>query len=327
MIRHDVVEKLFDVIDEMSMILVSNLSWNYLDAICGACQNLVENDILQDVNTDSEVQLFNLCKQVGELEFSREEVRKALQLALLKGLKSKNASLDMMTPDSIAIVIGYLSGKLISDMSDISIGDFSVGTGNLLTAFLNNIEVTSQNLYGVDDNYEMLKLAKMMADMQEYEVQFYHQSSASPMAVPQFELLIGDLPVGEIDPIGLDLEIANVGCKYLPYLLVENHLRYLAPGGYGIYVIPNDFFSQKFAADFHSVIVKSAHIQMLLQLPESMFKDAGQTKSLFVIQKQGLDVRPVDEVLAVAMPDFSEIEKFREMLTNIDNWIKLNKAN
>ena len=38
----------------------------------------------------------------------------------------------------------------------------------------------------------------------------------------------------------MDLVLAKQGINYLPYLLIENHLNYLKPGGYGFYIIPND---------------------------------------------------------------------------------------
>jgi len=166
----------------------------------------------------------------------------------------------------------------------------------------------------------------MMADMQDYEIQFFHQSSARAMAVPLVDVMIGDLPTeGHVEAADVNSRLAAAGCHYLPYLLVENHLNYLAAGGYAIYVIGNDFFSQKYAAKFHEVLTNSAEIGILLQLPENLFKDASKQKSLFVVRKHKEGLPKVQEVLVGNFPVFGNIEEFRTMLTKVEKWITMNK--
>jgi site-specific DNA-methyltransferase (adenine-specific) len=172
----------------------------------------------------------------------------------------------------------------------------------------------------------MLQLAKMMADMQDYDVQFFHQSSARAMAVPPVDIIIGNLPVdGKVEAADKDSELAQAGCNFLPYLLVENHLNYLASGGYAIYVIGNDFFSQEYAAKFHEILTATAEIGMLLQLPTNLFKDSSQQKSIFVVRKHGEGLSKVQEVLVGNFPDFGNIDEFRAMLTKVEKWVKMNK--
>jgi len=323
--RHDVIENLYDIIDEMAMLLVEHANLRYLEALCAASANIMAADVLQEVDTDIEIKLFQLGKQLNQTEFEVEEVRKALQLALLKGMKADHVPLDQITPDSIGLIIGHLVAKLSPTLEGIKLADFASGTGNLLTAILNTFDGAPAKIYGVDIDYGMLELSKMMADMQDYDVQFFHQSSARAMAIPQVEIIIGDLPVdGYVEAADLNSKLAAAGCNYLPYLLVENHLNYLIDGGYGIYVIGNDFFSQPFAAKFHEVLTNIAEIGMLLQLPTSLFKDASKQKSIFVIRKHKQGQKKVPEVLVGNFPEFSNIEEFRTMLTKLEKWITMN---
>jgi len=324
--KHETIENLYDIIDEMTMLLVEHANMRYLDALCATGENIVTADVKQEVEMEIEIKLFALAKKLNETEFEVEEVRKALQLALLKGLKADNVPLDNMTPDSIALIIGHLVTKLTPNVKNLKIADLTCGTGNLLTALLNALEVAPLAVYGVDDNYQMLQLSKMMADMQDYDVQFFHQSSARAMALPKVDVIIGDLPnTGLVEAADVNSKLAQAGCNYLPYLLVENHLNYLADGGYGIYVIGNDFFSQEHAAKFHEVVTKKAEIGMLLQLPTTLFKDDRKQKSIFVIKKHKNGSSLAKEVLVGHFPNFGNIEEFRTMLTKIEKWVKINE--
>jgi len=324
--NHETIEKLYDITDEMAMILVEHANLRYLDALCAASANIMAMDVLQEVETEIEIKLFVLGKELAETEFAVEEVRKALQLALLKGMKADNVPLDNITPDSIGLLIGHLVGKFFKDFSKLTIADLTCGTGNLLTTTLNTLETTPASIYGADIDYQLLQLAKMMADMQDHDVQFFHQSSARAMAVSPVDVIIGNLPVdGKVEAADKDSKLAQAGCNFLPYLLVENHLNYLTPGGYAIYVIGNDFFSQEHAAKFHEVLTGQTDIGMLLQLPTNLFKDESQQKSIFVVRKHGEGLSKVQEVLVGNFPDFGNIEEFRAMLTKVEKWVKMNE--
>lgn len=325
--RHDVIEHLYDIVDEMSMLLVEHDSLRYLEALCATSTNIMAADVLQEVDLEIEIKLFNLAKQLNETEFDASEVRKALQLALLKGMKADHICLDQMTPDSIALLIGHLVSKLMPAIEKRTLSDFTCGTGNLLTAVLNTAEAVPAKIYGVDVDYQMLELSKMMADMQDYNIQFFHQSSTRAMAIPKVDVIIGDLPIkGQGEAADIDSLLAAAGCSYLPYLLVENHLNYLKDGGYGIYVIGNDFFSHTYAAKFHEVLTNSSSIAMLLQLPVTLFKDSSKQKSILVIRKDGEGFTKVKEALVANIPDFGNIEGFRTMLTKIEKWITINNV-
>lgn len=323
--KHEIIEKLYDIIDEMTMLLVEHANLRYLDALAAAGNNIAQADVLQEVEIDIEVKLFALAKEVNEIEFEVEEVRKALQMALLKGMKADNIPLDEMTPDSMALIIAHLIAKLIPSMKNETIADFTVGTGNFLTAVLNALEDTPSKIFGVDSDYKLLELAKMSADMQDYNIQFFHQDSTRLMALPKIDIIIGDLPTtGVVDFVAKDSQLFQKGCKFLPYLLIENHIKYLSDDGFAIYIIGNDFFSQSNAAEFHKVLTDKVEIGMLLQLPESLFKDSNKQKSILVLKNSHPDVKKVKEVLVGNFPNFRNIEEFRTMLTKLENWVTMN---
>ena len=323
--NHNTIETLYDIIDEMAMLLVEHANMHYLDALSAASTNIMAADVLQEVDTEVEIKLFSLGKQLSETEFEVEEIRKALQLSLLKGMKADHVPLDNITPDSIALLIGHLVSKLLTSLERLSLADFTCGTGNLLTAVLNTFNEAPTNIYGVDTDYQMLELAKMMADMQEHDAQLFHQSSTRPMVIGKVDVIIGDLPTeASMEAADISSTPHDAECNYLPYQLVENHLNYLIDGGYAIYVINNDFFSQESATKFHKVLTRTASIGMLLQLPESLFKDSSKQKSILVLRKHDEGRELVEQALVANLPDFGNVAEFRKMLTKIENWITNN---
>ena len=328
LLRPEVIEQLFDIVDETSIMISAEMQTGYLQGMVESCQNIISQEIRQNVNAQIKEVLQENYDILEELEFVQEEVRKALQLAILKGFKADRVANAAMTPDSIAFMVSYFLAKLMKDLKECRIGDFAVGTGNFLTAVLNQMGEQPQAIFGVDPDQDLLQVAYVLSDMQEHGIQFYQQSSLKPLFIDPLDAIICDLPVGDAqegDLLGADLELARVGSAYLPYLLMENHLRYLKPGGYGIYVIPNDLFNQPYSNEFHQLLTKSAHIQALIQLPASLFLTQEAGKSLFIFQKQGEGIQPIKEILIAQLPSFSDSLKVTKMLDRIENWILANK--
>ena len=50
MLRPEVIEQLFDLVDETSMIISSELKMNYLHAMCESCQNIMSQEINLSLN-------------------------------------------------------------------------------------------------------------------------------------------------------------------------------------------------------------------------------------------------------------------------------------
>jgi len=45
--NHDTIENLYDIVDEMAMLLVEHASIRYLDALCAVSANIMAADVLQ----------------------------------------------------------------------------------------------------------------------------------------------------------------------------------------------------------------------------------------------------------------------------------------
>ena len=67
----------------------------------------------------------------------KEEIRKAIQLAILKGMKKSVQVNHQMTPDAIGLLVSYFVKEMTKDKKELSILDPALGTGNLLYTIMN----------------------------------------------------------------------------------------------------------------------------------------------------------------------------------------------
>ncbi|KPC99659.1 hypothetical protein LR69_02060 [Geobacillus sp. BCO2] len=107
------VERLFMVFDETAQLLQEELQCTYLEAVAETGENLFHGDVLQD--EVSELNAKRLKKQYRELtleQFQNEEIRKAFQLAVLKGMRQHVQPHHQMTPDAVSFVFGVFGPRV-----------------------------------------------------------------------------------------------------------------------------------------------------------------------------------------------------------------------
>lgn len=322
------VEKLFTIYNETAVILQEELSCTYLEALAETGENIFEGNVLQEGL--SELSTKRLEKKYNELnleEFTNEEIRKAYQLVILKGMKESAQPNHQMTPDSVGILIGYLVHKFNKNDS-IHILDPAVGTGNLLTAVLNNQMNNQSSAIGVDVDDLLIKLAYVNANLQKHPVQFYNQDSLEPLLVDPVDVVISDLPVGFYpnDLRAQDYQLkAKEGHSYAHHLLIEQSVNHVKPGGYLFFVVPNGLFESEEASKLGEYFKEKVIIQGFLQLPLNMFNNKTAAKSILILQKKGENVQPPKEALLVELPSLSSMNAMEKILNQIGQWITENK--
>jgi site-specific DNA-methyltransferase (adenine-specific) len=322
------VEKLFTTFNETAIILQDELSCTYLEALAETGENIFEGNVLQQGL--SELSIKRLEKKYDDLnleEFTNEEIRKAYQLVILKGMKESAQPNHQMTPDSVGILIGYLVNKFNKNDS-IHILDPAVGTGNLLTAVLNNQMNKQSSAIGVDVDDLLIKLAYVNANLQQHPVQFYNQDSLEPLLVDPVDVVISDLPVGYYpdDLRAQDYKLkANEGHSFAHHLLMEQSVNHVKPGGYLFFVVPNGLFESKEAPKLGEYFKENVIIQGFLQLPLNMFNNKASAKSILILQKKGENVQPPKEALLVELPSLSSMNSIEKILSQIGQWITDNK--
>lgn len=300
----NVVDQFYDIIDECCMRLNEKLHLNYFD-----CLIRVANDILYDINVSKlEEEDLNFLEekydQLSNVKITNEEVRLTMQLLIIKAMKHINMNLEIMTPDYINYIIGYLINSYYKGVnSEISVLDVEVGTGNLINTIANYSDL-SIDLIGIDNNKNLINLCKANTELQNNDIDLYFQDTLTTF-------------LDEVDVVVGDLDCVTVNDKYYPYEIILNYLPNLSNDGLFIYLIENDFFAKEQINDFKKEF--EGTFLGLIVLPQNLFNEKHIGKSLLVGTSRKLTSF---EMMIMQLSDLNNKEKFYNDLEEIQNWIK-----
>ncbi|MFB5663607.1 class I SAM-dependent methyltransferase [Alteribacillus sp. HJP-4] len=318
------VEKLYTLIDEMALSIQKQTEATYLEALAEAGENIFQQSVLQDLPEEEKSRLLDKMHTELPEEMKREEIRKAFQLAVIKGMKEEVQPHHAMTPDAVAMFIGYLVRKLTSNQEKGStLLDPAAGTANLLTAVLNQLGEDKILAYGAEVDETLLKVAYVLANLQEHEVQLFHQDSIEHLATPEVDVVVSDLPVGfypkDEVAAGFQLE-AKEGKSFVHHLMLEKSLAHVKEGGFLVLLIPNFMFESDEAPALNAFMKDRANTLGLLQLPATMFKSEQFGKSIWMLQKKGKATVQPRQALLAELPSFTKQEAMLDMVRQIDKW-------
>lgn len=316
----DRFETFFQIADECAKMIQKELNITYLEALTEVGEAMFEEKSHQKLTTIKG--LSDLIEKIDITNLEKEKVRKALQLLILKGMKEATQANHAMTPDTVAMFISYLVNKLTSSKKEFSVLDPAVGTGNLLTAVLNQTEKAVLS-YGIEPDETLLKLAYISANLQEHNIELFHQDSLTELYINPVDVVIADLPVGYYpkEEVAKKYHLkAETGLSFVHHLMIEQTLQYTNQGGFLFFIVPNFIFETPQAAELHKYIKNHAWIYALLQLPKSMFKDEKYEKSIFILRKHGEDIQPPNQALLVELPSFSNKSALSDILRSMEKW-------
>ncbi|MGE8034799.1 class I SAM-dependent methyltransferase [Lysinibacillus sp. NPDC093692] len=266
----------------------------------------------------------------GEVDFSqegatKEDVRKAIQIAVLKGMRKGSQPNHQMTPDTLGLLVGYFVEQLFADRlktEKISILDPAVGTGNLLLTVMNLLDEKIEAT-GVEVDELLIRIAAATADLTEQPVSLYRQDALQDLLVSPADAIVCDLPVGYYpnEDIALDYELCpSEGLSYAHHLFIEQSINYTKDGGYLFFLAPTHLFESEQSKQLHKYIQKHAWIQAIIQLPDTMFANKALEKSIVILQKQGKDFKAPKEVLLAKVPNMQNKQALAMFFEKVNMW-------
>ncbi|HFU6609251.1 class I SAM-dependent methyltransferase [Bacillus cereus group sp. TH43LC] len=324
------VETLFSIFDSSAVVLRKELDVTYLEALVETGDNLFEGAILQEELSESAIERLNReYSTFNEETYKGEEIRKAFQLAILKGMKEGVQANHEMTPDAVGMFMSYLFHKFMKGQNEITVLDPAIGTGNLMTTVFNSAqENVTMSGFGVEVDEVLIKLALVNANLQKHAIEFFHQDGLAPLYIDPVDAVVSDLPVGyypnEIGASEYKLK-ADEGMSYAHHLFIEQSVKHTKEGGYLFFLVPNFIFESDQAPKLHAFIKETCFIQGLLQLPVSMFKNEKNAKSIFVLQKKGPSVTMPKQALLVELPKFSNMKAMEDIMDQLNTWFATQK--
>ncbi|MFP4478849.1 MAG: class I SAM-dependent methyltransferase [Candidatus Izemoplasmatales bacterium] len=304
MFKEENIEKLYDVLDESAILFYENLKMPYLKGLVRTCENILANS----VETEDE-ELNDLLKEkissISDIEFQKEEIRKAFQYAVLKGLKHENISNQMMTPESIGMLMSYLIQKLY-DVNAIKIYDPLIGTGNLLAAIANQIEEDVE-LIGVDNFGMSYELSQALFGMLGYGNNIFFQDTLTSINIGA-DVIVSDFSAVQQSEV---------------YKIINHQTQNIKANGYFIFMVDNMFFEALNIKEFIKEINKSWYMFGMMILPKEIFKT--QEKTIIVLQNKGDKFIQPDSFMMVEIPGFKDVQALNHVIGQLNEWFKKTK--
>lgn len=303
------LELFYDCVDQSNDILYEAFHKSYFDLIEMTVQNILAGEVVCDCDEETKNKLNQIYDQLVGVDFTVEDVRKAMQAIFLKGFKEMRILNGNTTPDTLGIFIAYLITKLNANKK-ITILDPLCGTGNLLHTVINHLDKECTS-FACDHDVWMTKLTKMVSDLLGIPVELYLQDTRN-LSLKDMDCILFDMP-------NVILEEKK---SYFPYEAILHYKEMLKPDGAMIAILGSDFFYYDKNQEFKKQLLQDCSIIGLIELPDSMF--VAKPKIILVIQKCMLDKK---NCFMVKLPSFTDVKEFNKSLMEIEAWFENNKNN
>ena len=303
------VEKIFSFIDQEATFIEEQESAPYLEGIVYALELWLEEKKKPDL-----------------VNPKKEEIRKAIQLGILKGMNRSTQVNHQMTPDAIGLLLSYFVKEMNQDKKELSFLDPALGTGNLLYTLM-NVLPNSSHAFGVEIDELLIQLAAQVGELLEQDIQLFRQDAIRPLMIDPVDIVVSDLPVGYYPDEETSKDYFLHTEDEMPYahhLFMEQAMKHVKPGGYLYFLVPASIFESKQAEQLHKFIKENGWIQAVIQLPGSIFKNKAQEKSLLILQKKGENLQAPREVLLAKVPSMTNREAMELFFQKIDIWQEQN---
>lgn len=322
--KKSIVETLFNWIDGSTEEIQQHLDEPYLNSLAELMETIFYEEAAHDLDDILRKKLDQALVELRKVKYTDEDLRKAIQLAILKGMKGSTQEQHLMTPESIGLIVGYLADKLMKNKEEIRLFDPASGTGNLLTTVMDKLPKKT-HVYASEVDATLIQLSVLSANLQKKEIEFFHQDSLRPLLLDPVDLIVSDLPVGyypdDVQASSYELK-SDSGHAYAHHLFIEQSLKYTREAGYLIFVIPDFLFDSDQSDKLNHFLRENAHIVGVLRLPENIFKSKNNVKSILILQKKGETTKSPKQPLLVQMPDLNNPRGMADILEQMNNWFK-----
>jgi site-specific DNA-methyltransferase (adenine-specific) len=316
------VELLFEWLDKTTQVIEQHLNEPYLDSLVITLELLFFQGPEESMDDILSHKLQTAVKHINLEEYKPEDIRKAIQFTVLKGMKDTTQQQHLITPEAIALIIGYLAQKLMKNYESIRVFDPAAGTGNLLTTVISQLNKPFE-AYASEVDPTLIQLGLVSANLQKTTIEFFHQDSLRPFLLDPVDLIVSDLPVGyypdDIRAENYELK-AEEGHSFSHLLFLEQSINYTNHGGYLVLMVPNLIFGTEGADKFHRYLQQNAHIIGVIQLPESAFKAKKNAKCILILQKKGKNTEGPKQPLLVQLPSLKNTHAMEDILEKMNNW-------
>ena len=330
----DKIEKMFNDFLDCVKCLQEALNVSFGDALTETFDNLENKQIKVELGAPDKKTIQELSHKYARLNYNKLSNKLKLQIFTYLTLKAVNEDgLDvnqMSTPPAISTVIAMFMLKLLPK-EKLIITDPAIGTGNLLFSVINQLKSANHSksdfeLYGIDNDEEMLSFADIEAHLSNIDIELFCQDALTPWMFNSPDVVVSDLPVGYYP---LDKNAKNFATKSenghsLAHLLfIEQIIKNLKAGGYAFLIVPQNILSGKGGGDFMPWLTDKVFLRAIIELPDSAFQNKFNQKSILAFQNHGKNIRN-SEVFLTKLDSFKSEQDLIKLNVKLNEWYTKN---
>ena len=306
------IEQAYTYLLENVQIIQNDLTTNFYDAL------IEQNGIYLDGQTNLEDVKKN-NQALKRLALRKEEWLRTYQFLLMKAAQTEPLQANhQFTPDSIGHLIIFLMEQLWP-AENLSLLELGSGMGILGASFLTSMNKKVDYL-GIELDDLLIDLAASMAEVMDLQMGFVQGDAVRPQVLKESDIIVSDLPIGYYpdDQIASRYQVAAKDeHTYAHHLLMEQSLKYLKTGGYAIFLAPTDLLTSPQSELLKSWLTEQAQLVAIIALPEDLFAQGAQSKTIFVLQKK---VGEGTEPFVYPLTSLRDPEILLEFKENFQNW-------
>ena len=306
------IEQAYTYLLENVQIIQNDLATNFYDAL------IEQNGIYLDGQTNLE-QVKKNNQALKRLALRKEEWLRTYQFLLMKASQTEHLQANhQFTPDAIGHLMIFIIEQLWPTEA-LSLLELGSGMGILGANFLTSMNKKVDYL-GIEIDDLLIDLAASMVEVMDLQMGFVQGDAVRPQVLKESDFIVSDLPIGYYpdDRIASRYQVAAKDeHTYAHHLLMEQSLKYLKTGGYAIFLAPTDLLTSPQSDLLKSWLTDQAQLVAIVALPEDLFAQGAQSKTIFVLQKKAVEgLEPFVYPLA-SLRDPEILLEFKE---NFQNW-------
>ncbi|HEM6116454.1 class I SAM-dependent methyltransferase [Streptococcus pluranimalium] len=306
------IESAYQLILENTQLIENDIKTNIYDA-------LIEQNAFYLGAENAPTKVAENNQALKDLQLSKEEWRRAYQFVFIKASQTEKLQANhQFTPDAIGFLILYLLENLTSQ-EHLDVIEIGSGTGNLAQTLLNNSNRDLDYL-GLELDDLLIDLSASIAEVMGANVSFVQEDAVRPQILKESDVIISDLPVGYYpnDAIAKRYQVAATDeHTYAHHLLMEQSLKYLKKDGLAILLAPTNLLTSGQSDLLKKWLAGYADILAVITLPETLFGNPANAKSLFVLQKQA---KTKPETFVYHLSDIQNPEILQDFMENLKIW-------
>lgn len=306
------IETAYELILENIQLIENELKTHIYDAL------IEQNSFYLGAEGASEEVATN-NEKLRQLALAKEEWRRAFQFIFIKAGQTEQLQANhQFTPDAIGFILLFLIENL-TDSDKIDLLEIGSGTGNLAQTLLNNSS-KELNYLGIEVDDLLIDLSASIAEVMDSDAQFIQEDAVRPQILKESDVIISDLPVGFYpnDDIAKRYKVASSDeHTYAHHLLMEQSLKYLKKDGIAVFLAPVSLLTSKQSDLLKQWLKDYADIIAVITLPESIFGNAANAKSIFVLKKQAAHT---PETFVYPLSDLQSREALTDFIRKFQKW-------